>query len=348
MPRVRIPTTGTIIDWPHAQAGRIRIHASLRAPEQNASSGVRVELSFKRESLRRLFRRSERWYQLRRLQATEETRPLTEDERKILDHYRPALHPSALEQWPPDQLLRRWGEGIAATLADFARASKDAQFTKFHGCPPVTPRSSRRLQRLQGYFLGLDYQLTIDREDLRALDALIATDEGARTLMFQVRWYLLPTILIDWALHGRPRGPDAQARQFLMPVIHAALLAAVELVVKARKDRQLHARIVGVLDTDKVGQVLLKDIGEYDDEALANSAAQRRVAIYLADRTLLPALRRLGMNTLIGRDISRMLDPGNRRPLVQFFKAHPDWLTWWFDLLLGPMGHAARRLKLVP
>jgi hypothetical protein len=246
-------------------------------------------------------------------------------------------------------LLSQWGGDIACTLQDYSRRLKDPQFTKFHGCPPVTPRSRRRLQRLEGYFLGVDYRLTIDREDLRSLDALIATNAAAEKLLLDVQWYLLPTILIDWALRGRPRGRDAQARQFLMPVIRTALLAAIELVVKARTDPRLHARIVAVLDSDKLGQIVLRTLRindeEDDDAVIAASGAQRRIAAYLADRALLPALERFRMKSVIDREIGATLDPGNRRSLAQFFKDHPSWLTWWFDLLLGPKGHAARVLN---
>ena len=96
-----------------------------------------------------------------------------------------------------------------------------------------------------------------------------------------------------------------------------------------------------------MGQVILNDIQEMGDcEPLMASAVQRRVATYLADRSLIPALRRLGMKPLVGRSIGDMLDPNSREPLVRLFRDNPRLLRWWFELLLGPEGHAARVLNL--
>src|SRR6185295_14324204 len=49
MLHIRIPQTGTTIEWPSAEAGRVRIKATLHVRGQVSQAGIRVQLSFKRD-----------------------------------------------------------------------------------------------------------------------------------------------------------------------------------------------------------------------------------------------------------------------------------------------------------
>src|SRR5262249_40472025 len=150
--------------------------------------------SFKREPFRRVFLHSKTWAYLHSLGRRDELKnpPLNEKEKHIWERAKPHVVFGTMEQLLPDKLLIKWGEAIARTLHDHARALTDPQFTKFFGPPP--PRSRKRLQILKGSFQEIDYRLKIDRDDLRALDAVMATEDGPRKLLFEIRWYLLPTV----------------------------------------------------------------------------------------------------------------------------------------------------------
>jgi hypothetical protein len=347
VPRIRIPQTGTTIDWPPADAGRIRINARLHLSGPPLEPGIGMELSFKRTPFRRLFKRSDYWCRLRSYAQREvqKTQPLTSAEQKELDRFRPQLLNGSIEQLPPDDLLRRWGSHIACTLHDSMTRPHNPQFT-FYTVPTFKVRSRKPLQLIEGSFQGIEYRLGLNRDNLRLLHTVIATEPGASRLLFAVQWYLLPTILIEWALRGRPRGRNAKT-QFLMAVIPAAVLAAVELVVKAKTDQRLQARILEALQDDKFSAIVLQGALAADEAGAIGQAALRPVAMALANRTLRPALLRLDIEPLYGSDIANVLDPATRAPLAQFFKAMPEWLTWWFELLLGPEGQAARVLKLI-
>ncbi|MCX5723498.1 MAG: hypothetical protein NTX84_03050, partial [Nitrospirae bacterium] len=67
MPRIHIPQTGGTIDWPPADAGRIRINAKLHLSDQRSEPSIGIELSFKPAPFRRRFKRSDAWYRLRSL-----------------------------------------------------------------------------------------------------------------------------------------------------------------------------------------------------------------------------------------------------------------------------------------
>ena len=61
---------------------------------------------------------------------------------------------------------------------------------------PLSRRARvKRRQVLDGYFYEIAYRLRLDRDDLRALHAVMATDEGQGKVLFEVTWKLLPTCL---------------------------------------------------------------------------------------------------------------------------------------------------------
>ena len=69
MPHIRIPQTGTEIHWPSADAGRARIVAHLHFTTAESPVSIRIELGFKPEPFRRLFKQSDYWYGLRSILA---------------------------------------------------------------------------------------------------------------------------------------------------------------------------------------------------------------------------------------------------------------------------------------
>lgn len=343
MPRYRIPLTGTSINWPPAAAGRYRINGILRIA--GSARTIPIELSFKREPLRRAFRRAEYWCYVASLErrVEENNAPLTDEEQRQLQLALPQYIGST-DQLPPDRLLAAWGDSIMRTLYDHAKALTDGTFTKFLTMPPRPSR--KRLQVLEGCFQEIEYWLRIDRSDLRTLAAFLSSKSDSVPLAHQVRWALLPTILIDWALRGHPRGPDAQDRHELWVVIRAAVFVARELIVAVKKpeNARLKASLFKVINADRFASLLLRDEEQPD---LAQAAAQRRLVMVLADRALRPAVDRFRIR-LLERDISSVLEPGSTRELADMFRAVPEWLSEWFELLLSPhAGQAARVLKLI-
>jgi hypothetical protein len=356
MPRIRIPQTGTLIEWPPAAAGRVRVHGTIHW-EEPTQAGYCVELSFKRDPFRRLFKQSEFWAYVRHVlcrlgdkwpPTPEDLRThLTKKELRLVLPVLPTYDPSQLtilQSNPPDKLLRLWGQKIAATLHDSAGSFADKSF-HFYGVPPSKPLSRKKVQILDGYFHGVDFRLKINREDLCTVYECLATEEGTSRLIFEITWYLLPTILIDLALRGMPRGPKGVEQKELMVIAKCAVVASQELLVRARTDRNLQGRVQSVLSEDSFAALILKDVGDSEAETL--ESVQRRLVMVLADRSLRPAINSARIKPLVGRDISEILDPESRRQLADMFNYLPDKLTWWFDLLLGPEGHAARTLKLV-
>lgn len=202
---------------------------------------------------------------------------------------------------------------------------------------------------MDGVFQEIEYRLILDRDDLRALGAVIATEAGFPQLVSAIRWYLLPTVLIDWGLRGHPRPRrHAQAHHDLWVVIRCAVIAARELVVSAEKNehRDLKVRLTRVIEDDRYMQMLFSDIG--DEGPKMASAAQHRLVMALTDRALRPALNRFDVKPFLNREISAVLDHRESRVLAEMFVNHPQWLSWWFDLLLAPVeGEAARALKLI-
>ena len=333
MPQITIPQTGTTIDWPPADAGRIRINAKLHLSDVPSKAGIGIELSFKRDPFRHLFKQSDVWCRLRSLAQREEQQasPLTATEQRHLDRCRSHLWDGLIEQLSPDVLLRRWGNHIACTLHDSMARPDDPQFT-FYTVPTFKARSRKRLQIIEGYFQGIEYRLALDRDDLRVLHTAMATETGTSRLLFEVHWYLLPTALIDYALKKLPRGHEhVHIQQNLMAVAGCAVFVAEELLKKAAKDQAFRSRLQNVLLDEQCGRRVRKSLQ----------------VLTLADRALRPALVRYNIELLIGRDISDILDPATRTSLAELFKHFPDKLTWWFDLLLAAEGQAAHTLKLV-
>src|SRR5262245_34096270 len=93
MPRYCIPLTGTTIYYPPADAGRHRIDARLHVTEPHSSSGINIELSFKREPFRRTFQHSKTWAYLHSLGRRDELKnpPLNEEEQHIWERAKPQL-----------------------------------------------------------------------------------------------------------------------------------------------------------------------------------------------------------------------------------------------------------------
>jgi hypothetical protein len=331
--RICIPQTGTTIDWPPADAGRIRIDARLHLSGQPAKPGIGIELSFKPAPFRRLFRRSNYWCYLRSYaqREAEKTKPLTTEEQAELDRFRPQLSNGSIEQLPPDLLRRQWGHDIAGTLLRDSYADSVRRIA-LRGQPSLKSPSRKPLQIIDGHFQTIDYRLRIDLEDLKSLRTVITTEAGASRLLFEAQWSLLPTALIDYALRGLPRGnKHAQVRHDLMTVVRCAVFVAERLVNNAPHDTELLTRLQKVL-------------GEEDCGWKTGTLNQ---ILTIADRTLRPALERVRLNPIIGRQISNILDPDARKSLAEFFDRHPNWLAWWFELLLGPVGQAARTLNLI-
>jgi hypothetical protein len=306
---ILIPQTGTTINWPPADAGRIRIKATLHLDGQGSLPTIEVKLSFKRTPFRRLFKRSDYWCRLRSYAQREaqNTQPLTTAEQAELDRFRPQLGNGSIEQLPPDQLFRRWGSHIACTLHDSMARPNDSKFL-FYTVPTFKMRLRKRTQVLNGNFRGIEYKLGLDRHALLVLHAALATDEGQSRIWFEVCWSLLPTALLDLALRGKPRGhARAQERHDLMAVIRCAVFAARELVVRAEKDRALREQLLDCLPSDWFGAEFRKDLLEQEADE-SGAVAQARLVMLLADRALRPALERYQMEPLIGRDISEVLD----------------------------------------
>lgn len=327
MPAIYYPQTGTKITWPSTDAGRIRITAWLYC-----ASEMRIELSFKREPFQKLFRRSNFWSYLRGLaeQEAKGVAPLTGEEQAELDRFRPQLWEERPDRLPPDLLLHRWGDDIASTLQQDAYAAAMRQeVLREH----TKKRPSRKpIQTLNGTFCGIDYRLSLAREDLHALRISIATDTGAGRLAFNVHWYLLPTALIEYGVIGLPRGhARIHFRQNVMVVARSAIYVARQLIAEAREDLALHRRLAAVLSAANCE-------GAFSDNYQVMA---------LADRALRPALAKAGLSQLEGRSPSELLDPESAHQLADMFKHMPNALTDWFDMLLGPEGQAARKLQLV-
>jgi hypothetical protein len=328
---IRIPQTQTTIDWPAADAGRIRINGTLHLSDQK-SEHIRVELSFKRAPFRRLFQRSDYWCYLRSLAhgEVEGRSPLTKEEQAQLDRFKSHLCDERIDQLPPDMLLREWGDDICSTFWLDAYADT-LQGVAVRGHHAVKRLARKQLQILPGHFAGVDYRLGIDRADLRVVHALVKSEAGAKRLLCEVRWYLLPTCLIDYALRGLPRGKKhAQIQHDLMHVARCAVFVSEALVAQARQDQTLWNRLHRVLQQEECGWGL-----PAVDQILT-----------LADRALRPALKQYRIRPLIGRRLSAVLDPAARQSLEEHFTHLPEQRTVWIEALLGPEGEAARRLNL--
>ncbi len=331
MPRIHIPQTGGTIDWPPADAGRIRINAKLHLSDQRSEPSIGIELSFKPAPFRRLFKRSDAWYRLRSLAQREaqKTLPLTKTEQENLDRFRARLWDGRIEQLSPDDLLRQWGCNIACTLHD-SMAKPNTPFT-YYTCPTFKVRARKSLQIIHGCFEGIEYWLALDRDALQVLQTVITTEPGARRLLSEVQWSLLPMFLLHFAW-GLPRGKKhALIQKHLMVVVQCAVFAAEELVKKATSDQAFRSRLQPILV-----------------RAECPWAARKYLRILtLANRALRPALVRYHIKALVDRrDISDILDPATRTSFTEFFNSRPERLAWWFELLLGEEGQAARTLNL--
>lgn len=352
MPLVSIANVGTTIDWPPASAGRVRIRTKLHIPQGETFTTVPVELSFKRDPFLKLLRESSFWYDVRTILARLEDRwPMTEEvlsshlRQWVKDEDALAAMLSAMPQYyqscargelsmvqsyPPDKLLQRWGDALCIVIHD-SLGTLDGEPFEFWGVPSFKLRSRKRRQLLDGQFGGIDYRLTIDREDLKTLQACFASPQRMSRLAFEVKFLLFPTDLIDYALRGLPRGHvHALARRPLMQVIQCALFAAEELIRQANDDSSLRTSLDRVLAQE--------DYGRNISEAMQ--------VTYLAERVLRPALQECGLQNLTGRPLSDFLDKTSREYFAGLFAALPMQRTEWFELLLGPEGGAAERLKL--
>ncbi|MCX5723545.1 MAG: hypothetical protein NTX84_03300, partial [Nitrospirae bacterium] len=269
---------------------------------------------------------------LRSLAQREEQKalPLTTTEQKYLDRFRPQQWDGRIEQLSPDGLLRQWGCHIACTLHDSMAKPDDPQFT-FYTVPTFKVRTRKRLQIIHGYFEGIEYRLALDRDALQVLQTVIATEPGARRLLSEVQWSLLPMFLLHFAW-GLPRGKKhALIQKHLMVVVQCAVFVAEELVKKATSDQAFRSRLQPILV-----------------RAECPWAARKSLRILtLANRALRPALVRYHIKALVDRrDISDILDPATRTSFTEFFNSRPERLAWWFELLLGEEGQAARTLNL--
>lgn len=255
---------------------------------------------------------------------------MTPAEQEALDRFRSRLWDGRTEQLPPDLLLLEWGADIANTLQPDAYGDALRRIV-LRGHPPLKSPSPKLLQTIDGHFQGIDYHLMIDPDDLKLLQACLATETGARRLLSEVQWSLLPMFLLHFAW-GLPRGKKhALIRKHLMVVVQCAVFVAEELVKRATSNQTLRSRLQPTL------------VNEGCPWAARTSL---RIST-LADRALRPALVRYGITSLVERrDISNILDPATRASFTEFFNSRPERLAWWFDLLLGEEGQAARTLNL--
>lgn len=324
MPIVHIPQTGAIIHWPHSDEGRVRITTSIDVGPQGAPRDLPVELSFKRQQLRKRLRLADLAYHLGTLlEKVTFGYPLTEPEEALLVRWGRRLKPRTEQGLPPDRFWEQWRDDIAYTLIAYARRQVDP-----HNCDSeLRSRFTRKkMQTLGGHFSGIDYRLRVGRDHLKSIGAAIADREIASRVLWQAQWYLVPTTLHDWAFRKLPRGTSKETFA-LWPVIRCAVFVARALI--HQQDRALQGLVFDILETDM----------------LTTEASQQYAILCLVDRALCPALKR--HNIMLSRE--QVLDSSElawQEDLAALFDRFPDRLSWWFKLLLGPEGEAARRFHL--
>lgn len=333
---VHIPQTGATIHWPHNDEGRVRITASIDIGPQGDPRDLPIELSFKRQQLRKRLRLANLAYHLGTLlEKVTSGHELTETEEVLLVRWGRRLRPRTEQGLPPDRFLAKWRDDLGSTLLHYARR----QFNP-HNCG-VELRSSfsrKKIQTLEGHFSGIHYRLRVDRDNLKSMGMAVEDRETASRVLWQIRWYLISETLNDWAFGKLPRGTSAKTFA-LYPIIRCAVFCARELLLS--DSQEIQRRASEVLADDSLSEQVLYGT---EDEKLGASS-QRRFVMTLADRALRPALNRHKI-AIAGKDISEVLGLEYSKDIKAVFARYPDRLSWWFDLLLGPEGEVARRFHL--
>ena len=262
MPRIVIPHSGTQVDWPSKDTGRVHVSATLQLSTGTPPFTFGIELSFRPEPFRKLVTRIASWYYLQQLLLKAQTQALNVEEQACVDRYQGRYLPVELGGGidSMDEFIYAWAENITETLRvqTLYRTNPEAM----EGWSPVHASSYRgREQSLNSKFCDLEYRLHLDGEVIRSLAKVLQTDDGWRSVVFNVNWRLLPTTLVKWALPGIARGEHAEASEVFIPVVRAALFVATQLIELARKDTALERRIVAVMKSDPEARIMLAEEG---------------------------------------------------------------------------------------